>query len=272
MSLLPSEDSVLTTPTKLLGIYVLGIDMGLNQKIKQIHQDFGMKHLFTPSGLQVTPLVFLFAKILPKKLLSYLLLMFYGLSLYFWKNSEFAALQRMLLFHGLNLFSLRRMVIPTEIAFLCTFLIDFFKGTYELSPMSYWLSFIFLGTIYLVKPKFLLYHFIVLQAFISIIFDQRFSFIHQIIGSFFSLLSVPIFFLSLPVFIYANTFYYHQLVLPLVEGFYISLNIFSQWIPDPFFFRPTFDLVILLSFLPKMKVGTLNNIVILLVFPVSIVY
>ncbi|MDH4468322.1 MAG: hypothetical protein QE271_09700 [Bacteriovoracaceae bacterium] len=263
------ENQALSTPTKLLGIYVLGIDLGLGRKIKQIHQDFGMKHLFTPSGLQVTPLVYLFTKILPKKFLSYMLLIFYWLSILFWKNSEFAALQRMLLFHGLNLFSWKNLKTPTEIAFLVTFLIDFFKGTYDLSPMSYWLSFIFLGTIYLVRPKFLFYHFIVLQSFISILFDQRFSFLHQIMGSIFSLLSVPLFFISLPIFLYANTFYYQYIVHPLIDGFYISLNIFSNWIPVNFFFRPSLDLVLLLFFLPRMKINFVN-LLIAFVFPVSL--
>ncbi len=228
---------------RLVALYTFGIDFGLGKQMEQIHQDFQLQHLMTPSGLQVTPLVFLASKLLPRTWLAALLLIAYFLSLLFWQNTEFVALQRMLLFHSIQIFYVKKTNSHlTPVAFTLTFIVDFFFGTHSLSPYSFWLSFTFLGLIHIYRPASLLTGFLIVQLIVAMVFGDKFSIFHALIGQFFTLLSVGIFFAGMIQYFC----HVEEILLPLCKGYYDLLIFIHEILPQELIFYPDLSSLITL--------------------------
>lgn len=145
---------------KLLRSYILGIKYGLSRKIKKAHNNLLLGHLFTPSGLHLTSFLlfigplFLTIKNRNKLIYNMSFLAIYTLPFFltgYLSLKRIAALRIGLLLH--------RYVCKKDNVFLVFILIFFFDylfGTYQLSPLSFTFSFLFIGTILsqLDKPYF----------------------------------------------------------------------------------------------------------------------
>lgn len=184
-----------------------GEKFGISPKVTQDFKDLELNFLFSPGGIHLTAFLalvfFLIKKYIHKKLSKTLRAGFLISALCL----PYLALKRIVLLRLLIMFQKNfKQRIPIEILFLITFGISFLLGHFKESPLSFILSFIFMGTFISLgdKPKFIL----ILGLFSSHLLIAFFSG-NEV--SFFSLiLNLPIialfsFFLPF-VFLYLFTF------------------------------------------------------------------
>ncbi len=100
----------------------------------------GLYHLLTPSGMHLMPLAFLFRR---KVLLAFF-------SIFIASLEGFFSLKRVLIFKIFRIF----FSFSSLTSFYLTFLLDFFVGSFQESPISFNLSFLFFG-LFLSKKSFM---------------------------------------------------------------------------------------------------------------------
>ena len=187
------------TLSGLVHSYTTGNKRRLSRKAKSIHQDLGLMHLLTPSGLHLsviwkffTPLLTLFfARLLWPKRVCFgvsTLVLFFSDSLW--------AMQRMSLFRLISSF-LPQFKIKLFVTFVTTFVFSFLLGNFHSSPLSFALSFLFFGIILSAQGSFpkLCMGLLASQALVQSIFMQPYS----IFGSFLGIFITPIFALIFPL-------------------------------------------------------------------------
>ncbi|MAF78887.1 MAG: hypothetical protein CME63_12280 [Halobacteriovoraceae bacterium] len=177
--------------------YLFGIKAPLSKPLLKAHRALGIQHFMTPSGLHLSvfsTLIFLFLKGRAARFL--LLLSFYILSLRFHHIDSF---QRMLVFAALR--HNPWIKISTHHSFLISFLLLSYQ--YFLNPMSYTLSFLFLGILLCPGPVIRKAFFLLVGQFlVSFWFNQQFYLLGPLYGYFLTGLSFLIFPLILIEFIF----------------------------------------------------------------------
>jgi hypothetical protein len=178
----------------LINAYLTGQKNGLSKTLKKIHQDLNLQHLMTPSGLHLASLLvilgFFFKN--PKAQFAFLLI----LGILVWPYYGLDSFKRMILFGLFRKNPLRPLSLKSS--FFLTFAFAFALGQYLRNPLSFCLSFIFIGALIYTKNR--LSTFITLgflQIIIANWFENSFSPMGILIGLCLSLLSPIIF----PLFI-----------------------------------------------------------------------
>lgn len=118
----------------------LGQKSGIPREALSAYADLNLQHLFTPSGIHLSSLLFPLLLLKKKRWERYLLPPLY-LALFI--SGQYYSMQRICLFRMGSTF----LKLSTWQAFLFAFGVDFLLGSYRLSPMSYSYSFLFLGTL-----------------------------------------------------------------------------------------------------------------------------
>ncbi len=170
--------------------YLFGIKNTISKKFQNIHKSLGIQHFMTPSGLHLsvfTSLLFLF---LTHKWSRFIVLICFGVVAFRFDHID--SFQRMTLFAALRHNPWRP--ISTRISFMATFLLLLIQ--YLSNPLSYCLSFLFLGIILGPEKKLAKLLLLILgQFFVSFWFNQKF----YPIGSFLGAILTATSFLSFPV-------------------------------------------------------------------------
>lgn len=172
----PSSEAARRIPiisnVPLINAYLTGNKTGLSKNLKNAHRDLNLQHLMTPSGLHLTSLLLLVSIFLRRRLFQFFFL--FALSFIIFPYDGVDSFKRMVLFGILRKNPLRPLSL--KYSYLLTFFIAFCFGHYFKNPISFCLSFIFIGALICSKNK--LQTFITL-AFLQIIlanwFDGKFS-------------------------------------------------------------------------------------------------
>lgn len=125
---------------KLWESILTGRSAPLSQQTKEIYQDLGLKHVFTPSGFHLTAVLSPFLKISSSIKFHLGLLLTLGLFLAFLPG--LGALKRMVIIKG------AQKVFGIPIGFIFALFLDTLFGTFQDAPLSFAYSFLFLGIIY----------------------------------------------------------------------------------------------------------------------------
>jgi hypothetical protein len=139
----------------LIFSYVFGINSKISKTDRQIHQTLNLKHLFSPSGLHISSILFLFLWLKRKKvkrahdLWNTLIIVFFTLSFYL---PGYYPLKRTLGFHILaianeNFLKKKKIGLSFFQLFLILMICDFVFGSFRESPLSFTYSFLFWGII-----------------------------------------------------------------------------------------------------------------------------
>lgn len=176
---------------KLMAAFVVGDEKGLN-KMKKNYKTLGLLHLFTPSGFHLQALLIFLSFIGFKKYKKKFL--FISLSLFFIPGFE--ALKRIIVLKILESYQDKfKNWIPNNFyLFLIVFFVFFIFGDYFRNPLSFSLSFLFLGIIYAVNdnPKVGFVHyffaFFSAQLLIQLFLPQEITMVHFLIGFFLGML------------------------------------------------------------------------------------
>jgi hypothetical protein len=143
----------------LLTAYAAGARSGLTKRLRDAHQDLKLQHLFTPSGLHFTALLLWLAPVFYLYRKNQHPLLFGALFILFlspWLLDGFYSLKRVGALKSVLLVNAHlRLGLKPYWVFLMVFFVDFLFGTYQYSPQSFQLSFLFLGLIFSVigSPK-----------------------------------------------------------------------------------------------------------------------
>jgi hypothetical protein len=231
--------------------YLLGDKSTLSYKAKKAHKVFHLQHILVPSGLHLSYLYFLF-KFMPKKSLPWIKLLFGGA---FQFLNGFLSLKRM------SLFYIFRLKFTSSHSFYSTFLLDFLLGRFFESPLSFSLSFLFLGlfTFLTRERRFVLFFGLLSSQYLtSYILQSPF----YLIGSLVGLCLTPFFTFLLP-------FLSIELIFPdfnYVSQFIDLLLSQSRWIEN-LKWTPGIEslLILLLSFFPSK-----NWLFLLFFYPINL--
>ncbi len=158
------------SPQSKARAYVLGEKFQLTRKEVRAHRKLHLIHLFTPSGMHLSALLFLPALLLKrrKKAFFFLLTTVFVGALYFEAPHSF---RRMCLVLGLTKVT-KQLTFQTV---LWGFTLDLALGGFWASPLSWFMSLLFLGTLtlQLYQNKRSLYvGFLGAQALVGLIFQQ----------------------------------------------------------------------------------------------------
>jgi predicted membrane metal-binding protein len=123
--------------------YFLGDKTQLSTKEKKLHQALNLQHLMTPSGLHLSSLLVLFSFLSKRPSFTFFILSL--LSFCVFPLSGLLSLKRMIIFGLLKVNPLKK--ISNTICFWLTFTISYLLGMYFQSPLSFTLSFVFLGAL-----------------------------------------------------------------------------------------------------------------------------
>lgn len=154
------------------------------------HNDLNLQHLMTPSGLHLTSLLIIFGFFFKTQSFQFCFLILLGLFLYPYAGLD--SFKRMIIFglfrkNPLKSFSLKS-------SFVLTFIVAFTLGHYFENPLSFCLSFIFIGALIMSKNRLVTF---LLLAFLQVIlanwFERNFSFLGIFWGLSLSLVSPLLF-------------------------------------------------------------------------------
>lgn len=226
--------------------YLTGFMGGVQKEDLMIHRALGLQHLFTPSGMHLTSILLAFNFILNRlfkhKKILIIINILLSASLFF--LPELYPLKRMAI---LRLFILFLTFYAKEknifALFLISFFLDFLWGTYRYNPLSFTLSFLFLGTVLAMSespPIYLPFAILGANIFIAYFFHQKIyliaPFFNAILNSLFIFVFPGIvagyitritFLWEWPMMIYnwfIHAFYWPTKMTPLVEvDFFILL-------------------------------------------------
>lgn len=170
--------------------YLLGDKSLLPRKVIKLHQGLNLMHLMTPSGLHLASLLFIVSPVIKKSFIKcfFLLLLLVSLQI----TPGFDSFERM------TVFALLRcqpwVPISSRVSFLLTFIFFILSGQYESNPLSFSLSFLFLGALLYSRHRLEMIFFITLvQSLISFSFQQPFYLFSILWGFLLSLVSVVLF-------------------------------------------------------------------------------
>lgn len=181
--------------------YFLGGQRKLSPALKEAHRVLGLSHLFSPSGLHLSSVLFLFFPLGlmgkgSKKIQSFLKFSF--LSAIFFLP-KFYALKRMALFKLANIsFAKLGINLSYFSIFLLIFFLDFTFGTFRYSPMGFLLSYLFLGVILSTQETPLIvraWHLWLAQILVSIWLVQDYF----LLSFFFNVVLTALFTLAYPI-------------------------------------------------------------------------
>ena len=175
----------------------------LNRQTKKAFQKLFLLHFLTPSGLHLGFLISILC-FFSRKLLWITPLLFL--------LDGFYAAKRVLCLFYLNRFHSNRMAI-----FFFFFTLDFFFGSFAKNPLSFSLSFLFLGIIYTNKSfHSLFFYFMGAQILVSFFFEQSFSLIGYTLG----FLLTPLLAITFPLYLtgfHEVTKFLSSLTIGLIE-------------------------------------------------------
>lgn len=233
LSLEKSESFKRKINKELYESFVLGDKKNLSYGVQEKFKKLGVIHIMTPSGLHYGVTLFLLLFFLNRfkinKKIIILIQIYIGVIIYSYINGLFAFRRYALLFSTklFNQVFLGKYFSSIQIV-LIVFLFDFFFGTKSYSPLSYALSFFFIGIFSLQtsKPKFsLYYHLFIGQCIVAYVFNNQISISNIILSpiytGFFSLL-YPLLSLNL---VFINSFNYSELI---IEVLILVLNLFYK--------------------------------------------
>ncbi len=245
------------SPSPLVNSYLTGQKRGLTKDLKTIHQELNLQHLMTPSGLHLASLLLILGLFFKGQKIQFSFLLVLGALV--WPYTGLDSFKRMILFGLLRKNPLKPLTLKTS--FILTFVLAFITGQYFKNPLSFSLSFIFIGALILSRNR--LYTFILL-GFIQIIignwFESTTSPMGIILGLTISMISPIVF----PLFILESIFpalpfsflwegllkFMHQLLLIKVELLFLPLIPFFFFIRHEQLKRPALALSLLLTCLP----------------------
>lgn len=217
--------------------FVVGDEKKGLARIKSSYKSLGLLHLFTPSGFHLQALLmcfgFLGLKKFRKKFLYSCLLLFF--------IPGFEALKRVVVLKiaESSHHKLKNLIPNGFYLFNLIFLLFFIAGDYSKSPLSFSLSYLFLGTIYALKenPKLSTIHyffsFFFAQILVQIFLPQEITIEHFLVGFFLGLafnLLFPVMiicYLLLYLHIYFSKKFITILLLP-TKFFHTSCVYFSN--------------------------------------------
>jgi hypothetical protein len=180
-------------PNKLAPIqkaYLLGDKSELTKKQINTHKNLGIMHFMTPSGLHLSSLLFIITLLIRKKSINF----WVSLTLLFLLNdfTHLDSFKRMCFFTILRKNPLY--ALGNKKSFLLTFSFYFIKGQYIENPLSYSLSFLFLGILIFSKDrKEMFYSILLVQMMITIYFNNGYYLLGSIYGLVLTLSSFIIF-------------------------------------------------------------------------------
>ena len=139
----PSRKKALTSiqAPSILKAYLLGDKSSLPYKLKKAHKKLHLNHLMTPSGLHLSSALFLILVFVKRR--SFRFFLFFSIGLFFYSLNLFPAMNRMAWFGAIKQTNSKGPLFN----FYLTFLMDFILGSWFKSPLSFSLSFLFLGII-----------------------------------------------------------------------------------------------------------------------------
>ncbi len=173
--------------------YFFGQKSGLTKESKKAHQALNLQHLMTPSGLHLSALLSILGFFTKRKSIFFFALSLLGFSIF--PSLGFSSFKRMMIFGLLKNNPIIK--ISNSTCFWATFITAFAFGMYKENPLSFTLSFLFLGA--LLSSGFKLQTYFTLffaQAMISSWLNKDFYPIGSLYGLLLSLFS-PLVFLSL---------------------------------------------------------------------------
>ncbi|TNF26351.1 MAG: hypothetical protein EP319_14095 [Deltaproteobacteria bacterium] len=132
--------------SRFLGTLFTGDKTRLRKEMKRKFKLLGIYHLFTPSGLHLSSLFLPLFFLLKKRPSKFLRLLISGMLLIPFAFEKFYSLKRMCLFHLIKILFPK---MNNRTVFILVFILDLIRGGYNDSPLSYGLSFLFLGSILL---------------------------------------------------------------------------------------------------------------------------
>lgn len=148
----------------VINAYFTGNKSSLPTKLKRAHQKLNLQHLMTPSGLHLASAIFLLSLFSRKGVFLFGSLLVLGAVLF--PYSGIASLKRMILFGLIRKNPIKE--ISLSGSFFLTFLLCFLFGQYFENPLSFTLSFAFLGALITSPNKFSMFLFlIIIQALLS---------------------------------------------------------------------------------------------------------
>lgn len=227
----------------LLSAFISGNKRKIFPTIKKKFQTIALTHLFTPSGVHLSSLYFLINPLLKRtRRKLFILIPLLSLSYFF---TPFQSIKRIILMKTTKIW-LKNLDIFT--VFLISFTWDFFLGTYNLSPLSFSYSFLFLGIILSFIGRGKLY--LPLALLGGQVIAQFFSpYPLTTTGFVWSFLLTSLFGLFYPFFFLTYWFPSIPFGESLLNLFYSLVRFFSELSISLGTFMPTFNLIILSLYL-----------------------
>jgi len=172
----------------LLNSFITGNKTKIPKTILTNYKLKSLKHLFTPSGIHYSSvyivILFLMSFVIKiKKIKIKLFISIISLSVFYLQ--KFYSLKRIVLFYLFkNISNFLGLKLSNFTIFLSVFVIDYYFGSFQKSPLSFTFSFLFLGTILSCGPtlKMRFVGIMFAQLIISIVLDQNFNIIYSIQG------------------------------------------------------------------------------------------
>ena len=235
----------------LVEAYVLGKKANLGRKIKKYHRHLNLLHLFTPSGLHFSSILFLALpaiKLLGK--IHTLLPFLFTIPLFigpFFLSGHYA-IQRVAEYRiARQLIAKKKIKIDSFWIFMGVFALDFIFGTYRQNPLSYSFSYLFWGIIFSLKnsPSFLLpFGLLGGQILVAFCFKTTLTYL----GAHLGFLLIGPFVLIFPILLLNQIFPFFNFSEFLVQGFLFLVELFAQISIASGFFYPEITIVFLVFF------------------------
>lgn len=257
----------------LVEAYVWGRKRGVGRRLVKAHAHLNLLHLFTPSGLHfsvLAALAMMLARFIGRygrggPIIIYMLL--YATPLL---ASGYYAAKRIVEYQlAKKLLRKCRIEIDSFWIFLGVFGLDFIFGTYSHSPISYCLSYLFLGIIFCLQniPKFY-WPFALLggQILVSFCFNTPLTYV----GFYFGFFLTGIFTLLFPIILLNNLLPYFNFSEFLVRIFIRAIELASDISVSSGFFYAEITLVsivVLLGFRQRLR-WTLAFLLLVTSFPI----
>jgi hypothetical protein len=230
------------------------------KKQMKTYQKLYLAHLFTPSGLHLIPFISLIRALFVH-------------SRWWQAGSLFASLLFILQFN--SLFSIKRLLalrfgmvlfpfFTTKFLFILVFLADYFWGSYQISPLSFSFSLLFLSCFVFSNDNEWPVNLIWANLLLCLIYATQFNFLYFVIGLVLSWLFT---------FLYPFIFFSFWLPSSQWIGFYLSslfhkTVVFFTELDIPSFLSLEICALLFLSFF-KLKFLKINKLVICLLFLIN---
>lgn len=182
----------------LINAYITGNKRRLTKKQKMAHKYCNIQHFFTPSGIHVAPIFIIISVLIGKITFPSNVRFTLGITIttLTYIFSPFLSINRILVLKFFNRSKRLKIYFNGALPFYLTFIFDFIFGGYSKSPISFSLSFLFLGIIYFSK-HFSKIHTVVLffigQIIISYFFNTNVTYLSFIFSPFLTVIFSTVF-------------------------------------------------------------------------------